>query len=54
MKLLKWLFGCKKPTLNKPAVSNQFYCELDGNFAHERCKKQCNHCSKEWGKMISN
>ena len=35
-------------------VSNQFYCELDGNWAHQRCKEQCNHCKEEFKKMISN
>jgi uncharacterized protein YdaU (DUF1376 family) len=54
MKLLKMLFGCNKPALNKPVVSNQFYCELDGNWAHQRCKEQCNHCKEEFKKMISN
>ena len=34
-------------------VSNQFYCELDGNWAHLRCKEQCNHCKEEFKKMIN-
>ena len=29
-------------------VNNIFYCELDGNFAHDRCKEQCNHCKEEF------
>ena len=28
-------------------VSNIFYCELDGNFAHEKCSEQCSHCKEE-------
>ena len=27
MKLLKWLFGTRKPTLNKPVVSGSVFCE---------------------------
>ena len=28
-------------------VSNIFYCEISGNFAHDKCSEQCNHCKKE-------
>jgi uncharacterized protein YdaU (DUF1376 family) len=53
-KLWEWLFGTRNKQCNIHDVSNQFYCELDGNWAHQRCKKQCNHCKKEFKKMINN
>lgn len=30
MKLLKWLFGSRKPALNKPVVSSSYYCAYCG------------------------
>lgn len=45
-KLCKQIFVCKTKKLDK-SVNNSFYCELDGNFAHDKCKEQCNHCNKE-------
>ena len=34
---------------NKEAVDN-FYCELEGNFAHDNCKNQCKQCDDEYQK----
>jgi hypothetical protein len=36
MKLLKWLFGSKKPILNKPVVSSRFI----GGFQDTRTNKE--------------
>ena len=54
LKIWKKLFGKRNKQCNINDVSNQFYCELDGNWAHQRCKEQCNHCKEEWNKMVSN
>lgn len=34
-----------------PSLPTHFYCELDGNFAHRKCNKQCNHCKEEYSKF---
>ena len=35
-------------------VSNLFYCEVETDPRHGKCKEQCNHCKEEWDKMTSN
>jgi hypothetical protein len=35
MKLLKWLFGTRKPALNKPVVSSSVSCGCDGKELYD-------------------
>ena len=36
----------------EPKLYNTFYCELDGNFAHEKCNEQCDRCKAEEKKNL--
>lgn len=49
MNWIKKLFGFK----NKNTITNIFYCEIENDPRHNKCKEQCNHCKEEWNKMIN-
>ena len=51
MNWIKKLLGLKTKHF---AISNIFYCEVETDPRHGKCKEQCNHCKEEWIKMTSN
>jgi ribosomal protein L37E len=44
MKLLKWLFGSRKPALNKPVVSKRYSVAECGSCKYFEQGKTCSFC----------